>query len=305
MVQPSNTVGQVAIVVNPEAGRGKPKKILPELRNAFSHLSPALLVTTSKGEEEALARQAIQGGATTIVAVGGDGTCSGVASAILKSGQSCRLAVIAGGTGDDFAKTLGVTGFTPAQVASLVLDGNARRIDVGLADERYFLNSCGFGFDASVLEATQKVRFLKGDAVYIYSALGQLFSYRGTEVLVEGDAPVKPQRMLMITASNGRSLGGAFKIAPHASVLDGKLDACFFGDSNVLERARLFVGALRGTHLEMRGVSSAKVQNLSLTFPAPPSMEIDGELRTARSATVRIQCAPLALSVLAAPGAVR
>lgn len=305
MVQPSNLAGQVAIVVNPAAGRGKPKKLLPELRNAFDQLSPALLVTTSRGEEEALARQAIQGGATTIVAVGGDGTCSGVAAAILKSRQSCRLAVIASGTGDDFAKTLGVTGFTPAQVASLVLAGDARRIDVGLADDRYFLNSCGFGFDASVLEATQKVRFLKGDAVYIYSALQQLFSYRGTEVSVEGDADVKSARMLMITVSNGRWLGGAFKIAPHASVLDGKLDACFFGDSNVLERARLFVGALRGTHLEMRGVSSAKVQDISLTFPAPPSMEIDGELRTARSATVRIKCVPLALTVLAAPGTVR
>ena len=304
MVQPSNLVGQVAIVANPEAGRGKPKKLLPELRNAFSQLSPVLLVTTSKGEEEALARQAIRDGVTTIVAVGGDGTCSGVASAILQSGQSCCLAVVPCGTGDDFAKTLGVTAFTPAQVASLVLGGDARRIDVGLADDRYFVNGCGFGFDSSVLEATQKVRFLKGDAVYIYSALGQLFSYRGTEVLVEGDADVKPERMLMITVSNGRYLGGAFKIAPHASVLDGKLDACFFGDSNVLERARLFVGALRGTHLDMRGVSSAKVQDLSLTFPAPPSMEIDGELRTARSTTVRLRCVPRALSVLAAPGAV-
>ena len=300
MVQPSNLVGNVAIVVNPEAGRGKPKKLLPELQNAFRHLSPALLVTAAQGEEEALARQAIQGGATTIVAVGGDGTCSGVASAILKSGQPCRLAVVPCGTGDDFAKTLGVTGFTPGQVASLVQGGDGRRIDVGLADDRYFLNSCGFGFDASVLEATQNVRFLKGDAVYIYSALGQLFSYRGTEVSIEGDADVKPRRMLMITVSNGRWLGGAFKIAPHASVLDGKLDACFFGDSNVLERARLFVGALRGTHLDMRGVSSAKVQDFSLTFPARPSMEIDGELRTAQSTTVRIQCLPLALSVLAA-----
>ena len=303
MVQPSNSAGQVAIVVNPEAGRGKPKKLLPELRNAFSHLSPHLLVTTSKGEEEALAREAIRGGATTIVAVGGDGTCSGVASAILKSGQSCRLAVIPCGTGDDFAKTLGVTRFAPGEVAALVLGGDARRIDVGLADDRYFLNSCGFGFDASVLEATQTVRFLKGDAVYIYSALEQLFSYRGTTVSVAGDAELQPGRLLMITVSNGRSLGGAFKIAPRASVLDGKLDACFFGDSNVLQRARLFIGALRGTHLDMRGVSSAKVQDLSLTFPTPPSMEIDGELRTAQSTTVRIQCVPLALSVLASPRA--
>ena len=303
MIQPSNSAGNVAIVINPAAGRGKPQRLLPEIRTAFARVSTTLLQTASKGEEEALARQALRDGATTIVAVGGDGTCSGVASAILQSGQSCRLAVIPCGTGNDFAKTLGVTGYTPSEIAALVVAGEAKHIDVGRADHQYFLNSCGFGFDASVLEATQKVRFLKGDAVYIYSALGQLFSYSGIEVSVEGDAGAKRERMLMVTVSNGRSLGGAFKIAPRASVLDGKLDACFFSDSNVLERARLFVGAFRGTHVGMRAVSTASIQELSLTFAAPPAMEMDGELRTARSSTVRLKCVPRALPVLAAPQA--
>jgi diacylglycerol kinase (ATP) len=293
----------VAMIMNPAAGRGTAERLLPELRDAFSGLSPTMLVTSSGGEEEALATQALRDGATTIVAVGGDGTCSGVASAILQSGQSCRLAVVPCGTGDDFAKTLGVRGYTPAQTAALVAGGEATRIDVGWADDRYFLNSCGFGFDASVLEASQKVRFLKGDAVYIYSALRQLFSYPGIEVLHSGADAAKSGRMLMITVSNGRYLGGAFKIAPHASVLDGKLDACFFSDSNVVERARLFLGALRGTHLGMRAVSSARVQELALTFAKPPSMEIDGELRTAESITVKLRCVPRALSVVAAPGA--
>jgi diacylglycerol kinase (ATP) len=174
---------------------------------------------------------------------------------------------------------------------------------VGLADGHYFLNSCGFGFDASVLEASNRVRFLKGDAVYIYSALGQLFTYRGIEVSANGVPGVKRGRMLMVTVSNGRSLGGAFKIAPHASVLDGRLDASFFSDSNVVERVKLFVGAMRGTHIGMPSVSSASVQQLALTFPSSPLMEIDGELRVARSRTVELQCMPRALSVLAAPGA--
>ena len=109
--------------------------------------------------------------------------------------------------------------------------------------------------------------------------------------------------MLMVTVSNGRWLGGAFKIAPHASVLDGRLDACFFSDSNVVERVRLFVGAMRGTHIGMRSVSAASVQHLALTFPSSPLMEMDGELRKARSSTVELTCVPRGLSVVAAPGA--
>lgn len=290
--------------MNPAAGRGRIRATFPHLRAAFGARGITTVYETSApGEEEALAERAIAAGARTIVAVGGDGTCGRIANAILQSAIPCRLAVVPGGTGNDFAKTLGVTVYAPGQIADLVVRGDAVRIDVGVADGCYFLNSCGFGFDASVLEASNHVRLLRGDAVYIYSALRQLFSYRGIDVSANGAPGVKRGRMLMVTVSNGRFLGGVFKIAPHASVLDGKLDACFIGDSNVAERVKLFVGAMRGRHLGMRSVSAASVHQLALTFSTSPLMEIDGELRRARSATVELRCVPRALWVLAAPGA--
>jgi diacylglycerol kinase (ATP) len=292
------------IILNPAAGRGRAQKLTRDIRRAFSSIGISELHETRQaGEEEVVARQAIELGIRTIVVVGGDGTTGRVANAILGSGSQCRLAVVPTGTGNDFAKTLGVNRFTPEQIADLVVRGEATRIDVGVADNHYFLNSCGFGFDASVLEASNRVRFLKGDAVYIYSALGQLFTYRGIEVSASGAPGVKRGRMLMVTVSNGRSLGGAFKIAPNASVLDGRLDACFFSDSNVVQRVRLFVGAMRGTHIGMPSVSTATVQQLALRFPSSPLMEVDGELRVARSRTVELRCVPRALSVVAAPGA--
>ena len=300
----SSLIEAACLVVNPAAGRGRIRSALPSLRDAFRARGiTTTYETTAPGEEESLAQRAIGGGARTIVAVGGDGTCGRIANAILRSGVRCRLAVVPAGTGNDFAKTLGVSRYRPGQIADLVVRGEATRIDAGLADGYHFLNSCGFGFDASVLQASQSVRFLKGDAVYIYSALRQLFSYEGTDIEVGGVPGVPRQRMLMATVSNGRFLGGAFKIAPRASVLDGKLDACFFGDSNVAERVKLFIGAMRGTHLGMRSVSAATVQHLSLTFMSNPLMEIDGELRRATSPTVELTCVPRALSVIAAPGA--
>jgi len=280
--------------------------MLPRVHDAFHARGiTATYETAAAGDEEKLAAQAIQSGVRTIVAVGGDGTCSRVADAILRSGTPCRICVVPSGTGNDFAKTLGVNGYSPEQIAELVTRPGSTLIDVGLVDGRYFLNSCGFGFDASVLEASNRVRFLKGDAVYIYSALTQLFSYPGLEVSANGAAAVKRGRKLMVTVSNGQFLGGAFKIAPHASVLDGKLDACFFGDSNVLERLRLFIGAMRGNHLRMRSVTAATIDHLALSFESIPSMEIDGELRIARSRVVKLKCVPRALSVVAAPNALR
>ncbi len=292
------------MIANPVAGRRGIRGAIPHIREVFAARGiTGFVETTSAGEEKPLAEAAIADGATTIIAVGGDGTCSGIANAILQSGARCRLAVVPSGTGNDFAKTLGVSDHSPEMIADLVLGGDETRIDVGLADGRHFLNSCGFGFDAAVLDASNHVRFLKGDAVYIYSALAKLFTYRGTHVSAPGVVGVEDGAMLMVTVSNGQFLGGAFKIAPTASVLDGNLDVCFVRDANVVERVRLFAGAMRGAHLGMRAVSSAKVQRLTLTFGAKAPVEMDGELRMTESTSVEVSAVPRALSVLAAPGA--
>ena len=296
----------ISVIANPAAGRGAIRARMHDLIHIFrSRGIEKVNETTASGDEDSLAVKAIREGAATIVAVGGDGTCTRIADAILRSGAGCRLAVIPVGTGNDFAKTLGVDKYEPDQAADLVVHGKETRIDVGQADGHYFLNSCGFGFDASVLEASNQVRFLKGDAVYIYAALRQLFGYRGVDVSVSGVSGIRGDAMLMVTVSNGRWLGGAFKIAPHATVLDGKLDVCFFSDSNVVQRLRLFIGAMRGTHLGMPSVMSATVPQLTLGFNSNPFMEMDGELRLARSKSIELRCVPRALSVIAAPGALK
>lgn len=293
----------IFIIANPSAGRGKAARIIRELQSARSGPQVAAILTTrAPGDEARCTAEALAEGATTIVVVGGDGTFSKVAQRILDARSPCALAVIPFGTGNDIAKTLGVFRAAPTEVLRLAATGNTTRIDVGRADGHYFVNTCGFGFDSSVLEATQSVRFLKGDALYIYSALAQLFSYRGVEVAIDGAIGPKTQTMLLAIASNGRSLGGAFRIAPSASVTDGKLDFCIVGDNDVWGRMRLFAGALRGTHLALPGVTSVAGVSLSLTFGKNPTMEMDGELRRAASRTVTLECVPKALAVIAAPG---
>ena len=296
----------IAVIINPAAGRGGIRASIPAIREAFARRGvTAFHETTTIGEEAILAQRAIAAGAKTIVAVGGDGTCSQIANAIVESQSECALSVVPAGTGNDFAKTLGVARYDAEQTADLVTRAQPVLVDVGSIDGRYFLNSCGFGFDASVLEASNRVRFLKGDAVYIYSALKQLLTYKGLQVSADRIAPRGTARMLMVTVSNGKFLGGAFRIAPQASVTDGRLDVCFFDDSGVFERIRLFAAALRGGHLGMPTVSSGRVQDLTLSFDNPPPMELDGELRVARAPVVHLSCLPRVLSVIAAPGAIR
>ena len=299
-------VDQCCVIVNPVAGRGGIRASLPAIRERFIKRGiTTFYETTTAGEEAILAQRAIAAGCRAIVAVGGDGTCSQIANAIVDSQSDCALAVVVAGTGNDFAKTIGVSRYTPDQVADLALSGASTRIDVGSIDGRHFLNSCGFGFDASVLDASNRVTFLKGDAVYIYSALTQLLTYKGVDVSADQLSENGINRLLMVTVSNGQFLGGAFRIAPHASVMDGELDVCLIKNSGLLARIRLFAGALRGQHLGLPSVTSGNVKELTLTFAEPPAMELDGELRVARSKVVHLQCLPRALSVIAAPDAIK
>jgi diacylglycerol kinase (ATP) len=258
--------------------------------------------TRAAGDEEEIARALIRDGVESIVAVGGDGTCSKIARAILTEAPSCNLAVIPCGTGNDFAKMLGVDLLSPEQVLALVERGSLARVDVGRVGPDYFLNSCGFGFDPSVLAATKRIRFLKGNAVYIVSAVAQLFSYRGIDILIDSQGETSARRMLMLTVSNGRFLGGAFRIAPDASVLDGVLDVGYFADSGLIGRIRMFAGALRGTHLDIPSVRSERVGSMIVCSPKAPMLEVDGELREAESPTVKIKCVPRALNAIVAPG---
>jgi diacylglycerol kinase (ATP) len=290
----------ISVIANPVAGRGRARKLLPELQ-ALIGARTTVLETSQAGDEGRLANQAVLAGSRTIIAVGGDGTCSQIAGAILKSGRDCALAVLPCGTGNDFAKILGVANYTPRQIVSLVERHESQRIDVGIAEGHYFINSCGFGFGASVLEGIKRVRLLRGNSVYVYSALRQLLTYRAIEVARSGGA-AQSRRMLMVTISNGRWLGGAFFIAPNASVQDGALNVAFFAESGAMERIRAFARALKGTHATLSSVATSMEESLSLRFRDKPAMEIDGELRYASSESVEVTCRPRALSVIGAPG---
>jgi diacylglycerol kinase (ATP) len=218
-----------------------------------------------------------------------------VADAILHSGVDCRLALIAAGTGNDFAKSVGVPADDFDAVARLAVDGPDRRVDVGRIENRHFLNCVGFGFDVAVLERSARVRWLEGSLVYAYSALGQIFRYRGVELSWSDE--VKPTRRLLLVVANGKWFGGAFQIAPHASCDDGLLDVVAIADASPLGRVHLFANALRGSHIRLRAVETRQSRSVSLVFPSPPAYQVDGEYRMASRGDLDVECLPRALRV--------
>jgi diacylglycerol kinase (ATP) len=267
---------------------------------AASGVSAAHGLTREPGDEARVTREALDRGFRRIVAVGGDGTWSNVAGAILRSGLPAELGLVPGGTGCDLAKSLRIPPKDLAACAGIVKAGHVRQVDVGRVEDRYFLNVVGFGFDIAVIEDSWTVNWLGGDLLYVYCALRQLARFPGfpVEVSVDG-GELRRRDLLMLIIANGLVFGGGFKINPRGSLQDGRLDAAAFGNMPLHRRLAIMGRLLQGTHESSPDVALAGGAHFRLRFPAPPTYETDGEWNRARSAELEVATLPGALRVLA------
>jgi YegS/Rv2252/BmrU family lipid kinase len=281
---------RIFVIVNPAAGRGRGAKLFPKVKAAFEKFGESEVVSTSHpSDEDQIARRAITSGFTTIICVGGDGTCNNVANTILESGSPVRLGVIAAGTGNDFARTLGVERMTPAQVAHLCENPFSNRMDVGRIEKNVFLNSCGFGFDVAVLQGLAKARWVGNNMVYIYSALQQILGYAGVQMKVASQTTARERELhLLVVFANGSRFGGGLAIAPTATVTDGALDAVLIRDASRTRRLRMLAAAKSGEHGKFGEVTTERARRFSLELDEPPFYECDGELRQAESANLSV-----------------
>lgn len=155
-----------------------------------------------------------------VLALGGDGTQSTVA-AICARQQAC-LGVLPAGTGNDFARSLGIP-LTAAGACALVAGGQTGRIDMGRVNNRLFLNVCHLGLGASVgLRLPLELKKRWGALSYLRHLLAMVSRQRGFRARIRYDDHVVYGRWLEIALANGPSFGGGYQIA-HASHFDGSL----------------------------------------------------------------------------------
>lgn len=288
----------VRVLYNPASGRGHGARHIVHIRAAFARCGfTDIRGTAHAGDEARLVHEAIADGIETLVVAGGDGTWSNCAIPLGKAGAPMRLALLAAGTGNDFAKNLGIDPRDPRALAERLADGGIRerRVDMGRVDDTWFLNVAGFGFDVHVSHIAARYRRLKGPPVYVVSALQGVLSYDGLPIGVDG-APARPH--LLAVFSNGAWFGGAFHIAPGATIDDGQLDAVLIRDVSALARLPLLARALRGAHLSSPHVAHRRTAAVRLEFAERPWFEADGELRQAAGTTVEVASVPGALRII-------
>ena len=294
----------VLVVVNPAAGGGRARRIWRRLRERG--LVPGDwegVETRGLHHARELARTAASRGDDRVVVVGGDGTVSAVASGLV--GSSCALAIIPGGSGNDFGRALGVP-VAPAAAARLAATGVARPVDVGEIrfdrDRGYFVNVASFGFDAHVAQHAQAscLRF-GGTFRYLVGMLRTLRRLRPSRVQIDLDGRQLERSVLLLAVANGACYGGGLRIAPDARLDDGYLDLCVVRGLSPAAVLGLLPRVYWGGHRHHPGVELLRCQRAQVWGPAGLPGQADGERLPALPATFSLRPSALRCVAPSAP----
>lgn len=272
------------VVYNPMAGRGRARRALA-VAEAYlvEHAMPyRVLTTTRRGHASELVDELPRDAA--ILVIGGDGTTHEVARACV--GGDRTLGVIPSGSGDDFAFALGIDRHDPRTALDRIRLGRVRTVDVGTANGEPFVNALGAGFDADVAAHVEDAPpIFHGLAAYLYALVMALKDFRLAEARVEVDgALVHDGPALLVSAQNGPRTGGSFLIAPEAEPDDGLLDILVAGRFTRAGALAILPRLMRGAHLDHPEVLAVRGARASVTWSAPRTFHMEGEVFMPRDA---------------------
>jgi diacylglycerol kinase (ATP) len=289
---------EIALLVNPTAGKGKGAKLAEPVAARLRALGASVDVVIGRDADEAFdkVRDRVAAGVDALVAVGGDGLVNLALQVV--AGTEVPLGVVPAGSGNDFARALGLPLKAPFAGMEHLVRGRARPVDLGRVSGRWFGAVLGSGFDSMVNERANRMTWPTGRARYNLAILAELRTFRPVafELVLDGE-PWQTEAML-VAVGNGGSYGGGMRVCPDASLDDGLLDVTVLGPISKPEFIKVFPTVYKGTHVNHPAVTVKRAKVVKLQASGVTAYA-DGE-RVARL-PVTCEAVPRALRVLAPP----
>jgi diacylglycerol kinase (ATP) len=245
----------------------------------------------------------VSNGARLVIAVGGDGTVHEAVNGLLRAGGETELALIPRGTGDDFARALGVHGDFREALA-VARDGRVRTLDAGRVTyrshgsqaEAYFCSMAGVGMSGSVARRLLTTTKTLGGRVAGLIATFAVFSrWTNVELQVEVDGESRTGLMEDVLVANTEYHNGGMRLCPDANPEDGVFDVLLIGDVTKRDLVQTLPKLYRGTHLPHPKAELLHGRTVTVDAEAPLPIELDGE--QPGTTPVRFEVVPAALRV--------
>ena len=304
-------LGHTLLIANPAAHSGRGAEGAEFARRFLESYSAVtdgydVRLTSRPGEATSIAARSV--GYDTLVVLGGDGVIHEAACGLmsLPRERRARLAVLPLGSGNDYARTLGMARNDVEAAFAQIVRGTPRPVDVGRVNGTHFVETLSFGLDAAIALDTTARRAAdtsqEGEALFVTSGLKILSRARGGYPCVarfDDEAPVELST-LVFAIQVGPSYGGGFRICPDADPSDGLLDVCYnVRVPSIPHLLALFGLARSGRHAGSRAVRLRRIRRAVLDFAAEPPCQVDGEPLTGTHFEVEV--VPGALSVFTPP----
>ena len=263
--------------------------------------SATVQFTNGAGDALRLAREAVARGCDLVLAAGGDGTLNEVINGLVSDIERVQVGLIPLGTGNDFAKMLGLPATVPDCI-ELLRNGVARPTDLARVTSettRYFINVSAGGFSGAVGEKmTPEIKQSWGPLAYMRCAAEALPELRAycTEIVLD-DMTTLALDLYNVVIANGRYVAGGTLIAPEASITDGLLDVVMIPQNATGSLALLAAQIALGQHLTSAGVVFRRARKVSVKSDPGMWFNVDGELIGNAPATFEVF--PRALQFLA------
>ncbi|MEQ1573813.1 MAG: diacylglycerol kinase family protein [Vicinamibacterales bacterium] len=291
----------VAVIINPVSGTGGG----PEAGRRRAELAarvlvargfePVVYLTERSGHARELAQVAVNHGARTVVAWGGDGTVNEVASALVFS--DARLAIVPSGSGNGLARELLVP-FDPARALGVAIGPHEHAMDAGELDGHLFFNVAGIGLDARVAHRFAEQGLVgRGFSRYLAITLREIVRYEPDEYIIVADDERLRSRPLLIAIANARQYGNGALIAPQARLDDGRLDVVVVAYRSpiraLVQAPRVFLGQVG----RVSGVTMRTAAEVEIRSARPVVYHLDGEPHVGGT-TISAKVHPRALRVM-------
>ncbi|WP_200980137.1 diacylglycerol kinase family protein [Echinicola sp. 20G] len=289
---------KIHFIVNPISGKGK--NLLDEiiLSRYFEEeqFEIKVLLTTGPDHATALALASLEENADVIVACGGDGTISEVASCLV--GEKARLGIIPFGSGNGLASNLGIPKKLDLALA-LIKKGKVKKMDVGQINDQFFFSNMGLGFDACLIQNFDKLkkRQLYG---YIRASWETLKNFKNLqEVTIASKEFNISTNPFLVFISNSNMLGYGFSLTPEAKLEDGLLDVLIVEQLSKSRVLLLGFLLLMGKVKSMKEVKYFQLKNLSISSSRSiPAIQKDGCQFKPNAQKLDISILPQQLSVI-------
>jgi diacylglycerol kinase (ATP) len=262
----------ILLFVNPTAGRGRGARAAGPAATVLRDAGFAVREVVGNDADDALTRlrEATVDGDAAVVAVGGDGMVGLALQAV--AGTGTPLGVVAVGTGNDFARSVGLPVGDPAAAAAVAAkalkEERTRAVDLGRVGDRWFGTILASGFDSRVNDRANRMRWARGRLRYDLAMLAELGALRPIPFRISLDGgPEQEVAATLIAVGNGASYGGGMRICADAKMDDGKFDVTVVGRCSRTTLLRVFPRVYKGTHLDLPIVTVHRATSIRLTAP--------------------------------------